>query len=146
MQGDFGDPVNGTPSYTLCLYDQSGGTPVFKMEAGIAAGGTCPTKPCWKAIFDKAYGDRNKDGNDGGITKVAFKGGDAGKPSLQVAGKGISLPLPAPISGSEFFDQDTAVIVQLHSSSPVACWSSTFDGSSTKKNDGVQFKATAVTP
>jgi len=44
------------------------------------------------------------------------------------------------------FTQDTQVIVQLHNSNPGNSWSSTFDASSTKANDGVQFKATAVTP
>jgi hypothetical protein len=46
------------------------------------------------------------------------------------------------VSGTQFFDQDTAVIVQLYSSSPANCWSSSFDTSSTKKNDGQEFKAT----
>jgi len=41
----------------------------------------------------------------------------------------------------EFYDQDPAVIVQLHSSNPASCWSSTFDAPSTKKSDSFNFKA-----
>ena len=150
-QNDFGDPVNGTATYTVCVYDQTGSSPVFKMGASVAPGGTCGTRrtggtpvPCWKAVRDKGWAYKSKAGNQDGITKVQLKGGGAGKPQVQVQGKGVTLPLPAPISGGEFFDQDPAVIVQLHSSSPANCWSSMFDGSSTKKNDGGQFKA--VTP
>ena len=114
----------------------------FKMGATVAPGGMCGTKPCWKAVSGKGWTYKNKAGNGEGITKAQLKGGDAGKPQAQVQAKGASLPMPAPISVAEFFDQDPAVIVQLHSSSPANCWSSTFDDQSTKKNDGVQFKAT----
>jgi len=144
VQADFGDPVNGTPSYVLCVYDTNAGAPSLKLSAAINAGGTCGTKPCWKAVSDKGWAYKNKIGNPNGITKLGFKGGLAGKSSLQVGGAGSSLPLPTPISGSQFFAADTAVIVQLHSSSPANCWSSTFSASGTKKNDGTMFKA--VTP
>jgi hypothetical protein len=73
---------------------------------------------------------------------VTLKSGPPGRPQVQVRGNGASLPVPQPVGGTRFFDQDPAVIVQLQSGSQVNCWSSTFDGSSTKKNDGVQFKAT----
>ncbi len=141
-QTDFGDPVNGSTSYTVCVYDEDAGTPVFKMGASLAPGGMCGTRTCWKAVSGKGWVYKNKTGNAGGITKVQLKGGAPGKPQVQVQGKGTSLPLPAPISGTEFFDQDPAVIVQLYSSSPADCWSSTFDSLSTKKNDGLQFRAT----
>src|SRR5262249_27131858 len=98
-------------------------------------------RPCWKAVRDLGWAYKNRTGNVYGITKVQLKGGTAGKPQVQVQAKGSSFPMPVPISASEFFDQDPAVIVQLHSSSPAACWSSIFDGSTTKKNDGVEFKA-----
>ena len=142
VQAAFGDPVNGTTTYTLCVYDQTGRTHVFKMGASVVPGGMCGTKPCWKAVSDKGWGYKNTNGNADGVSKVQLKGGAAGKPQVQVQGKGATLPLPAPTSGIEFFDQDPAVIVQLHSSSPANCWSSTFGGQSTKKNDGGQFKAT----
>ena len=136
---DFGDPVNGSTNYKLCVYDETGGTPVFKMGASIANGGTCGAKPCWKAVSTKGWAYKDKVGKADGITKVQLKGGKPGRPLVQAQGKGASLPMPAPVSGTEFFDQDPAVIVQLHNSSSPNCWSSTFDSS--KKNDGTQFKA-----
>jgi Tol biopolymer transport system component len=144
VQTDFGDPVNGSTSYKLCVYDETASSPVFKMGATVAPGGMCGTKQCWKGVADKGWAYKNKGGNGDGITKAQLKGGAPGKPQVRVQAKGTSLPMPAPISGTEFFDQDPAVIVQLYSSSPAKCWSSTFDMLSTKKNDGVQFKA--VTP
>jgi hypothetical protein len=142
-QNDFGNPVIGGTSYRVCIYDQTGGVSSFKMGYGIDAGGTCGLFACWKPLGSKGWLYRKLDGNADGITKLAVKGGGAGKPKVLVKGKGVALPLPAPLSGTEFFDQDTQVIIQLHSSTPDNCWSSSFDSSSTKKNDGSQFKAVA---
>lgn len=58
-------------------------------------------------------------------------------------GNGSGLAAAGTLSGTEFFDQDTQVIIQRHSNTPDNCWSSSFDSSSTKKNDGTQFKAIA---
>jgi hypothetical protein len=143
-QGDFGDPMNASTLYELCIYDQSGGTPVLKMGASVAPDGLCGGNPCWSALGNSGWRYKNGVGNGNGITKASLKAGASGKSKVQVKGAGAFLPLPVPISGTEFFDQDTQVVVQLHSSSPVNCWSSTFGPASTKKNDGVQFKA--VTP
>ena len=115
---------------------------MLKMAATVDPGGTCGTLPCWKTVGSNAgWKYKNNDGNADGITQLLIKGGDPTQSKLQVKGKGASLPAPTPISGTEFFDQDTAVIVQLYSSFPVSCWSSTFGTSTTKKNDETQFKA-----
>ena len=50
--------------------------------------------------------------------------------------------LPTPISGTEYFDQDTDVTVQLVSEAGI-CWSADFAVAGTSKNDGAQFKAKA---
>ncbi len=142
--GDLGDPVNGSTSYRLCVYDQTGGLPVFKMGAMVGPGGPCGDSQCWRALGSTGVGYKNKAGDADGITKLWLKSGAAGKSKVQLRGGGAFLPLPTPMSETEFFDQDAAVIVQLSASSPANCWSSTFDGSSTKRNDSAQFKA--VTP
>lgn len=142
--GDLGDPVNGSTTYKLCVYDQAGGVPVFKLGATVGPGGVCGTTQCWSALGSTGVGYKNSAGNADGITKLSLKSGDAGKSKVQVKGGGTFLPLPTPVSGTQSFAQDPAVIVQLYSSSPANCWSSTFDGSSTKANSGTQFKA--VTP
>lgn len=140
-QIDFGAPTAGT-AYSVCLYDQSGGTPVFKLGATIAAGGTCAGKPCWKAKSDQGWAYANKAGNADGIFKLSLKGGAAGKPKIQLTGKGVDLPLPQPVSTDRYFDQDTEVIIQLHRNDLDRCWTSRFDAPA-KKNDGTQFKVTA---
>src|SRR5262249_180931 len=96
--------------------------------------------PCWRAVSNTGWAYRNSGGNADGITKVLLRGGVAGAPKVQMQAKGASLPLPAPVSGTRFFDQDTAVIVQLYSSVPANCLWSSF--TTAKKNDGQQFKAT----
>ncbi len=142
-QADFGNPVSGTPRYTLCLYDESADIPTLAMELEVDAQGTCDDKPCWKLVSDKGWAYKSKSGNGSGVLKVAFKGGDAGKPSLRVSAKGASLPLPTPLSGSESLDLDSNVIVQWHVSAPAGCWQSEFSLTGVKKNDGEDFKAVA---
>lgn len=143
-QADFGDPLLGNTGYTLCVYDQTGGVPALKMSATVPPGGTCGMDPCWRDLGGNGWAYKSKTPISDGLTKVTHKGGVADRPKVRVIGKGLGLPVPAPVSGSRFFAQDTAVIVQLHSSTSANCWASTFDPSSTKKNDGEQFRA--VTP
>jgi hypothetical protein len=137
-QASFGDPVNGNSSYTACLYDQTGGAPMLKMGVTIAGGGVCGDRPCWKKVGSSGWVYKDQ---TGGVTKLLLLGGAAGTPSVQLRSKGTGLPLPAPLNGSTYFDQDTEVILQLHSSNPVDCWSSSFVAVNTSKNDGSQFKA-----
>jgi Concanavalin A-like lectin/glucanases superfamily len=139
-QGDFGDPLNGSTTYSLCVYDESGGMPEFKMGLSLAAGGTCGSFPCWKALGSKGWAYKNKLGNADGVTQLKESGGAPGKPKVKFAGKGANLPLPSPFSfGVQYFEKDPAVIVQLHSSSPTNCWTSSF--TTATKNDGGSFKA-----
>jgi hypothetical protein len=139
-QADFGDPLNGSTTYSLCVYDENGGVPQFKMGLVVAAGGTCSGLPCWKSAGSKGWSYKNTLSNWDGVTQIKALGGAAGKPKVKVAGRGASLPLPPPVSfGVQYFEKDPAVIVQLHSSSPANCWSSTF--STASKNDGGSFKA-----
>ena len=113
------------------------------MGVAIDAAEQCGAEPCWSPLGNKGWRYHNPTGNAAGITSVKLIGGNAGKPKVQVKGKGAGLPLPAALSGSEFFDQDPSVIVQLNSSSPSACWSSTFVASGTTKNTATQFTAKA---
>jgi len=45
--GDFGDP-RAVHDYTLCLWDESGGTPTLTFRATAPADGTCGTRDCWR--------------------------------------------------------------------------------------------------
>jgi len=140
MQSDFGNPLTAT-SYTLCLYDEVGGSAVFKTGATIPAAGTCGTKPCWRQQSTTGWTYRDPTGSNDGIKTVALKGGVAGKPLIKITGAGANLLQPSAFSGSQLFDQDTAVIVQLLRSDDETCWSSTFNVSGTKQNTVKGFRA-----
>ena len=126
---DFGDPVAGTTSYRLCVYDDG----VLTMNPAIAGGGTCNGKPCWKIGGGTRLTYTNRTGNADGITGVTLKSG-SGKAMVQVKGKGAGLALPFPVTDS------VAVTVQLvkDAGSGSECWGATFP-SPAKKNEAEQF-------
>jgi len=51
VQGNFGNPVSGTTSYAICIYDQ-GAALRAQMQVN-RAGHLCGTKACWSAISNK---------------------------------------------------------------------------------------------
>ena len=59
----------------------------------VAAGGTCGTKPCWKAA-SKSFSYKSKLGNGAGVTALTLKSGSEGKAALALKAKGASLALP----------------------------------------------------
>ena len=88
---DFGNPVGGT-GYRLCLYDGGGRI----AAATIPGGGTCGTKPCWKAAAT-SFRYSNKSATPHGIESVTLKQGlVAGKAQILVRGGGALLDTPAP--------------------------------------------------
>lgn len=90
---DYGDPLT-TDGYALCIYDGNG----LVLDASLAAGGTCGTKPCWKA---KRTGFVYHDGarTARGVESVELKEGlKSGKARIAVRGKGALLALPSPLA------------------------------------------------
>ena len=135
LPADFGDPVNGSTSYSLCVYDEAAGVPAVAMAMTAPPGGTCAGKACWVA---KKTGFLYKDKtltNDG-LMQLQLTAGAAGKAKIVVKGKGERLPVPLPV-GTGLFAQDAAVIVQLVNSDGV-CWEADFSAPA-KKNDLKQF-------
>jgi hypothetical protein len=133
-QMDLGTP-EATTSYTLCVYDQTGNVSELVGEVTIEPNAN------WVAAPPKGYSYKDKTGAQGGVQKAALKTGAVDKTKVQIKAKGTKLPLPIPLSGTETFDQDSAVIVQLINSTTSTCWTSSFTSNS--KNDGEQFKAKA---
>jgi hypothetical protein len=132
-QVDLGNPIT-THDSALCIYDETGGVPSLVGRVGV------PANAFWQDKDPKGYQLVDKTGTHDGVTKVQLKTGDAGKPSVSLQAKGANLTLPTPISGTEYFSQDTDVTVQLVSEAGI-CWSANFAVTGTTKNDGVQFKA-----
>jgi hypothetical protein len=127
---DFGDPLTST-DYTFCVYDQSA-TAQPILLAHVPAGGTCGTKPCWKAIKG-GFKYNDKLFTPDGVQQVLLKSGVATKAKILVKGKGVDLPMPTlPLTPT--------VTVQLKSETGV-CWEARY--SNPQKNLAEQFRAKA---
>jgi len=130
---EFGDPVGGSPQYSLCVWDSSV-DPQPLLEAQILPGGTCGTKPCWKATPGKRLQYKNKGGNADGVEQVKIKAdGSPDKTQIQVKAKGASFAAPTlPLT--------TTVTAQfLVDDGGITCWEVPM--STPTKNDAAQFKA-----
>src|SRR5262249_9132127 len=62
-QGELGTPTS-TTAYRLCVYD---GTGLLLRNLPVAPGGTCGTKPCWKATRT-GFSYSNRTGTSHGFT------------------------------------------------------------------------------
>jgi hypothetical protein len=131
-QSALGDPV-GTSTYSLCFYDETAST------AALIGGVDIAPSNKWVSKAPKGFDYKDTAGASEGVMKAKLKTGAAGKSKAQVRAKGMNIPMPTPF-GSEFFDQETKVIVQLVNDQNSTCWSTEF--TSAKKNTASQFKAT----
>jgi hypothetical protein len=108
--GDFGSPTTST-TYTLCLYD--GGTRVWR--AKVLPGSA------WRPSSG-GYTYKAKDG----ITRIALKGGVAGKPKVQVKGRGtLVIDVPTPMT------VPIAIAIQLVNDANDRCWGDIYASAST---------------
>ena len=126
---DFRDPVAGTPTVRVCVWDTGGKV----MEMDLPPGGTCSGKPCWKAAGSKGFNYKDRDATPTGVTKAKLKSGAAGKSQVQIQGKGGNLPSPTlplafPVTVELVIDDGTS-----------DCWQTEF--TSPSKNDATQLKA-----
>jgi hypothetical protein len=138
------DPVNGSTSYAVCVYQQSASVSSLAVELRVdRSGDSCGGKPCFKALGgDPPNGDgwkyRDSDTASHGVLRMLLKGGDAGKSKILVKAKGLDIPLPGPV-GVNYLHQDPDVIVQLVSSDGGACFETTLS-TPAKRNEADQFK------
>ncbi len=133
-QAALGDPTAET-SYTLCLYDETSGTPALAGSLAIGAGSS------WDDKDPKGFKYKDKAGSSSGVTKMVIKTSDKSKGKVLLVAKGRAAGWPLPISASEYFDQDSSVTVQLFNSTTSTCWTSAF--ATNKKNTAALFKAKA---
>lgn len=123
---DLGDPT-GTTGYALCVYDQ---VPAHTITLALPGGGSCGSKPCWKAA-GSAFKYADKTAAADGIYTATFKTAAAPKGGLRLKAKGPILRLPRmPPTGT--------VTVQLKSTAG-GCWQGSFV--TPIKNDPTHFKA-----
>lgn len=130
---DFKDPVGGSATYRVCVYDSSASTQPL-MEMDVPPGGTCGTKPCWAATGTTGFVYKNKAGTTTGLTAMKLRAGVTGKALVQATGKGANLPLPT-------LGLTLPVTVQLLAKdiSSTECWQTTFTAA--KTDTAAQFSA-----
>ena len=113
---DVGDPVTGSTSYTLCVYDESGDgtTTNLAMSTTVNPGGDCSGKPCWKKFGNSTLRRvRYKDRNTTGMRRLVVKPNSTGAARVVFVSRGDRVPtLPAAVAPG-FFAQDNKVRVQL---------------------------------
>ncbi len=130
-QLDFGDPLNAT-SYTLCVYDTSGGSSSLATSLQVDANGF------WQSYDPKGWSLKDSTGTYDGVQQIKLKPGAIGKSKAQLKARGANLATPVPVDASTFFAQDPNVTVQLLNSEGV-CWTSEF--TTNLLNTQEQFKA-----
>jgi len=144
VQSDFGDPVSGSTTVALCVYD---GTSTLVLEAEVdRAGSTCGSKqkPCWKSKSTKGYGYKDPDAASGGVKKLAFTSGPAGKGKLQVkaGNKERKGQMSFPTGAAAALEGTTTATLQVLASD-ARCFGISLDR--VQKADGVEFKAKGFT-
>ena len=133
-QGQFGDPVNGSTAYKVCIYD---GANHLKGDYTIArAGQMCGTAPCWAAVSDKGYKYKDKSAAADGILAMKLSGGDAGKGKVKIKGKNTTAHLPTGIAA--LLQNQTSATVQVLTTD-ASCFGVGL--TQIKKADGTVFSA-----
>ena len=128
-QADFGDPVDGSTAYHLCLY---AGTASAGLDVGLPGGSH------WKAIGTKGFKYKDPAAAVDGAINASLKGGNAGKSKLLLKAKGQSLDLSAlPLGISD------ALTAQLIRNDSSTCWAATYPAASIRVDTGDSFKAKA---
>jgi hypothetical protein len=114
-------------SYALCVYEESESGARLVASSGVAPGGECAGRRCWKGNR-KGFSYRNRGGT---TTNMRLRAGRSGRAALGARAMGIDLNLPS--SG--------AVTAQAMRSGGT-CWTSTFTRSDVRLDNGVSFLAT----
>lgn len=134
LYDDFGNPDSTTP-YTLCIYDSTGGIGTLATDLGL------PPSPLWIGTPGRGWTYVDAAATSDGFSAVRLQAGSTGRSRVQVKASGSNIPMPSPVSGTRFFDQQPSVTVQLMNDETSACWKSTF--TTALANDAVRFKAKA---
>jgi len=130
----FGNPVTGTTSYKVCLYD---GANQLKGEYTVArAGDLCGRLSCWSTMPGKGFEYTDKSTGADGILKIKLSGGPLGRGNVQIIGKNTASTLPRGIAAS-LRSQSDATIQLL--TSDASCFGTAL--TRVKKANGAIFSA-----
>jgi hypothetical protein len=130
----FGDPVNGTTTYDVCVYDSA--DQLRGQYTNDRAGDICSNgKPCWATVPNKGYKYSDKTTTADGILKMSLSGGAALKGKVIVGGKNLGT---MPIGVAALLQNQTSATVQVVASDGI-CVGMTLPV--VKKADGLIFSA-----
>jgi hypothetical protein len=132
----FGTP-SATTSYALCIYDSTGGVDGTPLPI------VGPPSVAWTTMSGKSWTYKLKPVVADGVEHIKLKAGIDGKASVSLKAKGLDVPLPAPASLTEFFNQEPRVTVQLVNVSSGTCWSAAYTAAQATLNEGKGFKGKA---
>lgn len=133
-RADLRDPVAGSPSLAVCMYDASG-APQPLLASALLPGGTCAARPCWRRLGgDGGYRYRNRAATPDGITQLKVRLSRGGGLRLVVKGKGGELPLP-PLG----LLPPVRMQLLIGDAASTTCWTSSF--TSAVRNDAGLFRA-----
>jgi hypothetical protein len=116
---ELGDPVNGTTSYALCIYDETAGSPTLFLGAAAPAAGAC-SGPCWRSVGMRGLNYADPTGTPNGIRRMVLRANREGRARMLLKAKGANLALP-----SLTMAQDPRIRVQLVNSDG-ACWEGSY--------------------
>jgi len=122
----FGNPVSGSASYDLCVYDTNAGPPFLVFGASVPAGGTCGARPCWKQTRNR-FSYTNAAATPDGVKQMTLQA-TAGRTgaSIHVSGGGSNLHMPVSADGVFLLREFPEVIVQLQRNDSPDCWEAVF--------------------
>jgi hypothetical protein len=124
---ELGAPLTAT-DYLLCIYDAGRG---LVSSARAPAAQHCAGKTAWSGGLT-GYKYKCKDGTPEGVTGLALRFGDTGRPKIMLKGRGVALQAPA-------LPMVPPVTVQLRNSGG-SCWEAVY-GASPAKNGPTQYQA-----
>jgi hypothetical protein len=120
---EFGNPVTGSSSYAICVYDTTAGHAALVSSITATAASTCGTAPCWGPT---RKGFRHLERTASGGLRISLSSGAEGRASIRVKAKGNRLPLPSPASSTQLFHQDPTFTVQIVRTDGGPCWGATY--------------------
>lgn len=113
--GDFGDPINGTTAYSLCLYEDG------ELKVASRVG---PDPARWRSLPD-AYRYKDVQGSSDGFKRLVLRTGPAGRSSITGVLGGMLARVPNPKPEQPLLRVRNNVVVQLQQSGGV-CYETEF--------------------
>ena len=112
---DFGDPINGSTAYSLCLYDDG------ELKVASRVG---PDAARWQNSPD-AYRYKDLQGSSDGFKRFVLRSGPPGRSSIRGVLGGVLARIPNPKPGQPLLRARNKVVVQLQQSDG-ACYETEF--------------------